>query len=331
MRRNTFWSFALACTAFVFPIENRSAAENAIGVRGQIGCNDSAKRVSRLIITKPGVYENYLVDSDWAGGNRVKISADNVTLRHCEIRNATGNGIGVFGKNVVIENCKIHHMLNGTYEQQADAHGITGGWNNVTIRNCEIYYVSGDAIQFDPDRRTNGRVVVENCTLWTGPLPADAGRFKKGQRPGENAFDSKTPPKGPRCQLIMRRCVMYGWSQPGQISLLAALNLKENVDAVIEECLFRDNQVCFRLRGPTRRGGAHVTIDRCALFDSDVGVRMEDKLRNLKIRDLAFGPGVKRKYHRVGSGPFPGYENHGETTADSFDRLLKQGLGSKPK
>jgi hypothetical protein len=59
-----------------------------------------------------------LVDSRWATGNRVKITADNVTLRNCEVRNAAGNGVGVFGKNVVIENCKIHHLLPGSLKEQ---------------------------------------------------------------------------------------------------------------------------------------------------------------------------------------------------------------------
>ena len=313
-----------ACLVLLMLAES-GRAENAIGVRGHVGCDDNPKRVSRLQITKPGIYENCLVDSEWAGGNRVKITADNVTLRNCEIRNATGNGVGVFGKNVTIENCKIHHLLNGSFDNQQDAHGITGRWDNVTIRNCEIYYVSGDCVQFDPDRKSTGKVLIEDCTLWTGPLPADAGSFKKGQRPGENAFDSKTPPEGPRCQLIMRNCVMHGWNQPAQISTMAAINLKENVQATIENCLFRDNEVCFRLRGPTGRGDALVTVDQCAMFDAKVGVRMEDGIRDLKIRDLAFGAGVEQKYRMVGRGPFPGYDNQGESKAESFESILKDG------
>ena len=201
------------------------------------------------------MYENYLVDSHWAGGNRVKITANDVTLRHCEVRNATGNGVGIFGNNVTVENCKIHHLLASTYQKQDDAHGITGRWHNVVIRNCEIFYVSGDAIQLDPDRSSTGQALIEDCTLWTGLLPSDAGGFKKGERPGENAFDSKTQPQGPRCRVTIRNCYLYGWNQPGQIGLLAALNLKENVQARVEHCLFRDNEVCLRLRGPGIRGG----------------------------------------------------------------------------
>jgi hypothetical protein len=286
-----------------------------VGARGSVGCRDDATRVDRLEITRPGVYENYLVDSGWAGGNRVKITADGVTLRNCEIRNATGNGVGVFAKDVTIENCKIHHLLAATFARQEDAHGITGRWNNVVIRNCEIFYVSGDCIQFDPDRNSTGRVLVEDCTLCTGPLPGDAAGFKKGERPGENAFDSKTPPGGPRCELTIRNCDLHGWSQPGQIGTLAALNIKENVHARIERCLFHDNEVALRLRGPGLRSGALVEVDDCAIYDAQVGVRIEDKIENLKIHRLGFGTGVERKYQMAGGGVGPGYENTGESVA----------------
>src|SRR5262245_22163043 len=246
-----------------------------VGVQGPVGYRENPKKVERLEITKPGVYENYLVDSNWAGGNRVKITANDVTLRNCEIRNATGNGVGVFGTNVTIENCKIHHLLHSTFKEQHDAHGVTGRWGNVTIRNCEIYYVSGDCVQFDPDRKSTGSLVIEDCTFWTGPLPADAGGFKKGERPGENAFDSMTQSKGDRCKLTIRNCYMHGWNQPGQIGNMAAINIKENVDAKIERCVFNDNEICFRLRGPK----ALAAIKDCAVYESKTAFRMEDGLK----------------------------------------------------
>ena len=52
---------------------------------------------------------------------------------------------------------------------------------------------------------------------------------------------------------------------------------------------------------------------------------MEDKLRDLKVSKLGFGNKVRRKYHFVGRGPFPGYENTGEHKAVSLQKLLKQG------
>jgi hypothetical protein len=289
-----------------------AVAAEPIGADPKAGCLENPRQVARLEITQPGKYENYLIDCNWQGGNRVKITADDVTLRHCEIRNATGNGVAVFGKNVVIENCKIHHLLNGTFESQHDAHGITGHPQKLEIRNCDISYVSGDCIQFDPDRMPWSDVLVEKCTLWTGPLPADAGTFKAGQRPGENAFDSKTPASGARSKIAFKKCLFHGWNQPGQVGMLAAINAKENVDITIELCAFRDNQVAFRLRGPGRNGGARVTIKDCSIDDSQIAVRMEDKLENLKIQGLGFGKGVARKFQQVGGGPWPGFEKVGE-------------------
>src|SRR5436189_287641 len=91
-----------------------------VGVHGSVGCLKNPKNVERLEIKNPGVYENYLVDGKWGAGNRVKITADNVTLRNCEIFNCGGNGVGVFAKNTLIENCKIHHCLKGTFKEQFD-------------------------------------------------------------------------------------------------------------------------------------------------------------------------------------------------------------------
>ena len=114
-----------------------------VGTHGLVGCLANPTAVSRLEITQSGVYENYRIDAQGKSGNIVKITADNVTLRHCEIFHGSGNGIGVFGTKVVIENCRIHHMLSGSFQDQTDSHGITGHWGDVTIRNCDIAYTSG--------------------------------------------------------------------------------------------------------------------------------------------------------------------------------------------
>lgn len=300
-----------------------------IGATGRVGCLDNPKPVARLKITKPGVYENYLIDAQWARGNIVKITANDVTLRNCEIHSGMGNGIGVFGMNVVIENCRIHHLLAGTFLDQQDAHGITGRWGNVTIRNCDIAYVSGDSVQFDPDRQSQGKLTIEQCTFWTGPLPADAVGFKKGQRPGENAIDTKTRPTGERCELFVRGCYFYGWNQPGQVSNMAALNIKENVHASIEHCLLRDNENAFRLRGPGRRGDARVEIFDCAIYDCQVGVRIEDQIRDLKLERLGFGKGVTRRFREAGGGAGPGFVNTGEYDAPAWETLLKTGFSPR--
>lgn len=294
-------------SAFLF-----AGAAGAAGVSGTAGCLSSPKKVSRLEITKPGVYENYLLDGKWQPGNLVKITADDVTVRNCEIHSGSGNGIGVFGKNVVIENCRIHHMLTGTFKDQKDAHGITGRWGGVTIRNCEIFFCSGDCVQFDPDRKSRGGVTIERCTFWTGPLQEDAAGFHKGDRPGENAIDTKTIPNGERCELLVRDCFFHGFNQPAQITSAAALNIKEHVHARIERCVLGDNEIAFRLRGPGGRGDARVEITGCTIRDGGVGVRIEDKIRDLKIDGLGFGKGVVRRYVNAGGGAGAGYLNTGE-------------------
>ena len=54
---------------------------------------------------------------------------------------------------------------------------------------------------------------------------------------------------------------------------------------------------------------------------------MEDNLRDLKIDQLGFGKGVKREFHRVGRGTFPGFENKRPFQAAAFEHLQKQGVG----
>ena len=317
---NRFFLLALAATA---------NAETPIGVQGNVGAPADANIVNRLVITTPGVYENLIIDGNFAAGNLVKIKADNVTLRNCEIRHSAGNGIGIFGNHIVIENCRIHHLLNGTFEDQRDAHGISGRWGDTIIRNCDISFPSGDCIQFDPDRQSTGKVVIENCTLWTAPLEKDLAGFKAGQRPGENAVDTKVPPDGPRCQLIIRNCHLHGWNQPAQIDNVAALNLKENVDAEVLRCVFQNNEIALRVRGPGKRGGAHVTATDCAIYDTQFGIRAEDKIEVLKLTNLGFGGDVRQRVQFVGGKSESGIEIIGESEAPAADELLKQGFLSR--
>jgi len=297
-------------------------AEPLAGTTGKVGALEKPTVVDRLQITQPGVYENYRVDAQGRGGNIVKITADDVILRNCEIFNGSGNGVGVFGTRVVIENCHIHHLLQGTYKEQQDAHGITGHWGDVTIRNCEISHTSGDCIQFDPDRASRGSLTIENCHLWSGPLEVDTLGFKAGQSPGENAFDSKTLPDGERNKLLIRHCHLHGWNQPSQIQNRAALNLKEHIEAEITNCVFDDNEIAIRARGPGSRGGAHVTVRDCAVFHTEVAVRAEDKIEHLEIVHLAFGPGVISRFEFHNGKDLPGFSSTGERDAPPISTLL---------
>jgi hypothetical protein len=309
-------------------INAQEFGERAFGTQGQVGCGSSAKKLDRLIITKPGVYEDLLIDGDWSATTLVKITADDVTLRNCEIRHTTKNAIVLAGKNIVIESCRIQYALAGTFFEQADAHGITGSPENLIIRNCDIGLVSGDSIQFDPGRRPWDNVLVERCTLWTGPLPADSAGFKRGQRPGENAIDTKQLATNPRSRLTIRHCLFYGWKQPGQISNLAALNLKNHVAVTIEQCLLHDNEIAFRLRGGEGEyGGALVTITDCAVYDSTVAIRAEDKIRDLKIHRFGIvDTGVKSKLISSGGGSGPGFDITGEFQPPPLEQAIRSGI-----
>jgi hypothetical protein len=297
------------------------------GTMGLVGCTEDPKRVRQLVIDQPGIYENYLVDGNWNSSTLVKITADNVTLRNCEIRNGTHNAVVVYAKDVVIESCKIHHVLKGTFDQQQDAHGITGRPQGLVIRNCDIGLTSGDSVQFDPGRGIWDNVLIEHCNLWTGPLPADAAGFKKGQRPGENAVDTKQSTANPRSRLTIRNCLIYGWNQPAQINNMAALNLKNHVEVTVENCVLRDNEICFRVRGGTGElGGAQVTIDRCAVYDSTVAIRAENQPQQFTVRRLGIGHGIERVLRVVGGGTESEYQKIDTYSPPSYEQALEAGL-----
>lgn len=320
---------SLFALAFGLPRCTAGAEEPlaVIGVNEPVGCLESPERRSRLIIDKTGTYENQLIDGEWVQRNLVKIRADNVVLRHCEIRNSTSNGIFVSGKNVTIESCKIHHCLRGSFVKQEDAHGITGNPQNLTIRNCEIYYVSGDAVQFDPGRNVWNDVTIENCTFWTGPLPEAAADFLAGERPGENAIDTKSSNEFPRANLEVVNCLFYGWGE-GQISNQAALNLKEHINANIENCVFRDNDICFRLRGSRRN--TLVSVNFCAVYESKIVFRLEDQIRDVVINGLATGTGVGKTFVAVNMDG-GSYLNQNQIDAPSYEQALRLGLKTAPE
>jgi hypothetical protein len=325
------WRFTIAIgLAAVIPwaviSASESEARSSIGAAENCGCGANPIRVKQLVIDQPGTYENYLVDGEWSGSTLVKILANGVTLKNCEIRHGRHNAVVVYASNVQIDSCKIHHVLARSFDDQHDAHGITGRPTNLVIRNCNIGLVSGDCIQFDPGRGSWDRVLVERCTLWTGPLPADAADFKMGERPGENAIDTKQQTTNARSTLTIRGCLMYGWKQPGQISNMAALNLKDHVQVSVEDCVLYDNEIAFRVRGGTgERGGAVVSIRHCGVYDSSFAVRAERDVR-LDIQGFGIGPGVSRKLHAVAGSDASKYSFRDEFVPPPLDQVLRSGL-----
>lgn len=290
-----------------------SSTLGVAGLIGSVGAGPEAKRVRTLRIDKPGVYENILVDGEWADEDLVRITADDVVLRNCTVRNGRRDGVEVYGRNVRIENCHIHHLLAGTYraEKNLDAHGITGRPRQLVVWNTEISHVSGDALQFDPGRKAEpygwDDVRVEHCFLWTGPLDADYAGYKRGERPGENAFDSKVAQNGPRARIVIRNTLMRGWGH-GAIGNGAALNFKEKIAAVVERCVLVENDIGFRCRGAGgERASAWVTVRDCAVYGTSRVFRLESGVENVKIAGLAVGEGVGVIFERA-PGEGAGFE-----------------------
>ena len=298
------------------------------GLSGPVGAPAGAKTVRTLRITEPGVYENILVDGEWIDEDLVRIKADNVVLRNCTIRYGRRDALEIYGRNVRIENCHIHHVLAKTFKDQMDAHGITGRPLDLVIRNTEISHVSGDAIQFDPSRKLEpypwDNVLVDHCFLWTGPLDADYAGFKRGERPGENAFDSKVHPEQPRARITIRNTLMMGWGH-GQIGNGAALNLKEKIQAVVERCVFVDNDIAFRCRGTL--GSAWVTARECAVYRTSRVFRLEHNVANVKIFDLALGEGAVPTTARPGRGLRRARQTEGPAAREVAVRALAVGAG----
>ena len=228
---------------------------------------------------------------------RVQNGASGLILTNIEVKNARNNCIdmsaGEIRNDILIEKSQIHHCIRGDESTQQDAHGITGSTvRNLIIRDTEIYHVTGDAVQFDPQRRsTHWDVTIENCHFWTGPLPEQVPGFPAGFVIGENAFDSKHNEKIPtRSTLVIRNSMFNGWKNNPLISVEAALNIKEMVTAEIDGNVFFDNENGLRLRGRENDGGAHVIVINNVFYNNNLGIRYEDLIMNLRVYNNTFGP-----------------------------------------
>ena len=73
-------------------------------------------------------------------------------------------------------------------------------------------------------------------------------------------------------------------------------------------------------------GGAIVNVEKCAVYDSAVAMRIEDKIRDLKIRSLGMGTNIGKKVVYAGGGAGPGFENSGEFEPPAFDEVMKRGV-----
>jgi hypothetical protein len=246
------------------------------------------------------VVDSLVLDGQFGDDDLLRISSGstNFTLRNSEVRRITRDAIDMGAvSDVLIEGSLIHHALNAR-NGRTDAHGIVAGAaRRLTIRNTEVHTFSGDAFQIDPGRSSAGwdDVVIEGCRFWLQPLPAPVNGFAAGVVPGENAVDTKVNSGTPRPSLTIRNTEAYGFRN-GLIGNMAAFNIKESVDAVIDGVTVHSSEIAFRLRAP-----ANVRVQNAVVHSVDYGVRYEDHIQDLRIWNSTFGAGVTQHFRSASS------------------------------
>jgi hypothetical protein len=250
--------------------------------------------------------ESLVLDGQYGTNDlvRVESAGRGFTLRDSEVRRTSRDAIDMGAPpDVLIEDSLIHHALNAA-GGRTDAHGIVAGAvRRLTIRNTEIHTFSGDGVQIDPGRAAPGwsDVLIEGCRIWLAPLPSAENGFPAGTVPGENALDTKASASLPRARITVRDTEAFGFRN-GLIGNMAAFNIKEHVDAVLDRITVHDSEIAFRLRG---RGvattGAEVLVQNAVVYDSDVAFRYEDDILNLRIWNSTVGGGVTRPFRAASS------------------------------
>jgi hypothetical protein len=232
---------------------------------------------------------------------RIQTGADFFLLKNSEVRRTGRDAIDIDNpQDVAIENTLIHHALDAR-NGRTDAHGIVAGpVRRLTIRDTEVHTFSGDAVQIDPGRAVAGwsDVLVEGCRFWLAPLPAPENGFDAGVVPGENAIDTKAARSGPRGMIAIRDTVAWGFRN-GLITNMAAFNLKENIDAVVDSVTVRDSEIAFRLRGAAnaQSASAWVRIQNAVIYRVGTAFRYEDNIENLRIWNSTIGADVTRSFN----------------------------------
>lgn len=246
------------------------------------------------------VFDGLVLDGQFGDDDLVRVfrGATAFTIRNSEIRRTSRDAIDLGAvDDVLIEDVLIHHALNATNGRK-DAHGIAAGAvRRLTIRNSRIHTFSGDAFQVDPGRAAPGwrEVTIEGCRFWLEPLPAAINGFQKGVVPGENAVDTKANRQFPRATLSIRNSEAHGF-QNGLIGNMAAFNLKEHIDAVVDGVTVWNSEIAFRLRAP-----AQVRVQNAVMYDVANGVRYEDDIKDLRIWNSTFGTNVGRAFFSASS------------------------------
>jgi hypothetical protein len=251
--------------------------------------------------------EGFVLDGQYGTSDllRVETGGHRFTLRDSEVRRTSRDAVDIAAPHdVLIEGSLIHHALNAA-NGRTDAHGIVAGAvRRLTIRNTEIHTFSGDGVQVDPGRAAPGwsDVTIEGCRIWLQPLPAPANGFAAGTVPGENALDTKAAPGLPRAKIAVRDTEAWGYRN-GLISNMAAFNMKEHIDAVLDRVTVYDSEIAFRLRGAGANAtGAEVLVTNAVVYNTGTAFRYEDNIQNLRVWNVTVGSGVTLPFRAAESG-----------------------------
>ena len=246
------------------------------------------------------IVDGLVLDGQFGADDLVRVGSGSTRfkLRNTEVRRTSRDAVDIgAASDVLIDGSLIHDALNAT-NGRTDAHGVVAGAaRRLTIRNTEIHTFSGDAFQIDPSRSSPGwsDIVIEGCRFWLQPLPAASNGFAAGVVPGENAVDTKASESLARAKLTIRNSEFYGF-RAGLISNMAALNIKENVDTVIDGVTIHSSEIAFRLRAP-----ATVRVQNAVVHTVTYGVRYEDNIQGLRFWNSTFGVSVKRAFYQASS------------------------------
>jgi hypothetical protein len=278
-------------------------AQLPITVRARDGRGTVTVARSGRVLTVAHAYltvDSLILDGQFGADDVVRVgnAATRFTLRNSEVRRTSRDAVDIGAAvDVLIDGSLIHDSLNAT-NGRTDAHGVVAtAARRLTIRNTEIHTFSGDAFQIDPSRSSPGwsDVVIEGCRFWLKPLPAAVNGFAAGVVPGENAIDTKASTTLARALLTIRNSEFYGF-RAGLISNMAALNLKENVDVVVDRVTIHSSEIAFRLRAP-----ATVRVQNAVVHTVAYGVRYEDNIQGVRIWNTTFGAGVTRAFYAASS------------------------------
>lgn len=292
-------------------ISSKSAtADHRIILKGVDREQVTLKRTGRIFNTyTPYVtIQDVTLDGNWGDDDIVKVGggSDYLVLRNVEIKNTRRDCVdmsGVTGARII--DCIIHDAIWVDGTDRKDAHGIvTGGVHDFEVTGTEIYYVSGDALQFQYGGWDD--ILIEDCTLWNGPLPTARGGAPAGVYPGENAIDTKHYKENPRGTITIKNVTAYGWKSD-YITNAAAFNMKQHIEAIFDGVTVYDSDIGFRLRGPGSKGGAIVTLKNAVLYDNIRPIRYEDDIVDLHIYNVTFGTGNVGLFQSAG-GHGTGFE-----------------------